>query len=172
MLKKLNKEDFAAVFQIMDSSFPEDERRSEEEQKKLLDKPEYTIYGITDQNILIGFLSVWDLSEFIYIEHFAISRNYRNGGRGRDFLNSLLSTVSKKIVLEVEPPETELTKRRIGFYQRNGFFYNDYNYMQLAYSPEKAPVPLKLMTFPEAISAREFEKIRDCIYKEIFGVEK
>ena len=45
-LKKINQDEFEHVFSLMERSFPEDEYRSREEQKKLLFKQNYEIYGV------------------------------------------------------------------------------------------------------------------------------
>ena len=51
-----------------------------------------------------------------------------------------------RICLEVELPETEMAARRIGFYERNGFYYNDYFYMQPPIAEGRNAIPLRLMT--------------------------
>lgn len=171
MLTRLDRNAFNEVYGIMDDSFPEDEYRPFEGQEALLDREEYRIYGNTAGSELAGFISVWEFEDFAYIEHFAVDKRFRNGGRGKDMLQELLSSIDKPFVLEVEPPESEITERRIGFYQRNGFVFNEYDYVQQPMWEGRNPVPLKIMSYPEGLSEKEFRKVRDTIYRKVFGVE-
>ncbi len=77
-----------------------------------------------------AFLALWELGDMAYIEHFAVDPDCRNGGLGGKILQKVIEDTDMRICLEVELPETEMAARRIGFYERNGFYYNDYFYMQ------------------------------------------
>lgn len=171
MLRETNREDFLKVHDIMESSFPEDERRNIEGQEALFDEKEYHIYSARDGEKIFGFISVWEFKDFSYIEHFAVDEKYRNGGQGAAMLTELVKSSDKPFVLEVELPESDITKRRIGFYERNNFVYNDYHYIQLPYSEDKNPVELRIMSYPKALNKEEFENVRDTLYKRLFGVE-
>lgn len=171
MLKRLGRDKFNEIYEILDDSFPADEYRPYEGQEALFDREEYRVYGTVEDSKLAGFISVWEFEEFAYIEHFAVDRRFRNGGRGKDMLQEIVGSISKPFVLEVEPPESEITERRIGFYQRNGFVFNDYDYVQQPMWEGRNPVPLKIMSYPKALNEKGFEKVRNTIYKEVFGVE-
>ena len=99
-----------------------------------------------------GFLAVWEFESFTYIEHFAVDPVLRNSGTGSAMLQELVRKYQKQICLEVELPEDELTRRRIGFYERNGFVFNEYPYIQPPISKGKSPVPLRIMTYGSAIT--------------------
>lgn len=62
--------------------------------------------------------ATWEIEDFLYIEHFAVKEEYRNGGYGGMLLDALLAEKKRPMVLEVELPEDALTRRRIGFYER------------------------------------------------------
>ena len=129
-LSILNDADFDSVFDLMSSSFPKDEMRSREKQFLLLDKEEYQLWGVKDGNLLCGFFALWEFSDFIYIEHFAVAEHMRCSGFGGKMLDLLCSTAKKQIILESELPENELAVRRINFYIRHGFYKNGYPYIQ------------------------------------------
>ena len=74
----------------------------------------------------------------------------------------------KDICLEVELPETEKAKRRIAFYERNGFFLNNYEYEQPAYSADKKAVPLLIMTYNKPVSYERFKEIRKELYLHVY----
>ena len=73
MLRPMENGEFVAVYRIMEKSFPDDERRSEKEQRALLEEDGYTVYILPDTNGSIkGFIAVWQFENFGYIEHFAV----------------------------------------------------------------------------------------------------
>ena len=85
-------------------------------------------------------------------------------------LSLLLTTALLSSCQTVEPPEGELTRRRIAFYERNGFCLNPYPYAQPSIAEGRAPVPLMIMTYGHQISEEEFIKTRDLLYKEVYHV--
>lgn len=170
-LEALKKSDFEAVWNIMEESFPVEERRNHRGQEQILAEPYYHLYGCKQEGKLAAFFAVWEFEDFSFIEHFAVEKNHRNGGIGAALLGQLLAAVKAPVVLEVELPEGELPKRRIGFYERNGFVTNPYDYMQPAMSEQGRAIPLRIMSNPEELGAAEFEKVRDALYRYVYRVE-
>ena len=163
-----NKEEFDKVYAVMEESFPKDERRTYEEQRTLLDVPEYKIYALADGERIKAFIAIWEFEKAIFVEHLAVSSEYRNAKLGSKILQKLMSVSDKMICLEVELPDNELAKRRIGFYERNGFFLNDYDYIQPPMSEGRNEIPLMIMTRQRKISESEFEYIRSMLYKKVY----
>ena len=163
MLQRINETDFPEIYRIMQASFPDDEYRPYEEQIALFQEPEYRIYYMA-----AGFLAVWEFESFIYIEHFAVDPALRNSGTGSAMLQELVKQYQKPICLEVELPEDELTRRRIGFYERNGFVFNEYPYIQPPISKGKSPVPLRIMTYGSAITREKFEEMKEVLYRRVY----
>ncbi len=163
MLQRINETNFPEIYRIMQASFPDDEYRPYEEQLALFQEPEYRIYYMP-----AGFLAVWEFESFLYIEHFAVDPALRNSGTGSAMLQELVKQYQKPICLEVELPEDELTRRRIGFYERNGFVFNEYPYMQPPISKGKSPVPLRIMTYGSAITRETFEEMREVLYRRVY----
>lgn len=171
-MEKFNRSDFDNVYRLMSESFPTDEYRPYGEQLRLTDCSEYAIFGLRGANGTIkAFISVWDFNSFAYVEHFAVASTYRNGGVGANILGQLQNKIKKLIVLEVERPETEIARRRIKFYERNGFFLNDYDYVQPPISQGKNPVPLFIMSSKGKISEKQFVEIKEKLYSAVYGVD-
>lgn len=169
MLQELNLSDFENVYALMDESFPPDEHRPCGEQKALLDDEAYRILVLPAPGGEVqGFFSLWEFDAFLYVEHFAVNPAFRNGGVGSKMLAELLETAGKPVCLEVELPETEMARRRIGFYQRNGFVLNPYPYIQPPISAGRNPLPLSIMSAPRAISQQEFEEFRRLVYTRVY----
>ena len=163
MLQRINETDFPEIYRIMQASFSDDEYRPYDEQLALFEEPEYRIYYMP-----AGFLAVWEFESFIYIEHFAVDPALRNSGTGSAMLQELVKQYQKPICLEVELPEDELTRRRIGFYERNGFVFNEYPYIQPPISKGKSPVPLRIMTYGSAITQDTFEEMKRVLYQRVY----
>lgn len=172
-LKKARLADFDNVYAIMEKSFSFDEYRPYQEQKKLLNNPKFNIYLFSDkkENIIKGFISIWNFENFAFVEHLAVYPDYRNKGFGSKILSEIAKTLSCQICLEVELPNTQLAKRRIDFYKRNGFYINNYTYTQPSYSEERNAVPMLLMTTQNPISETEFNRYKFALYKEVYNVD-
>ena len=182
MLQRINETDFSEIYRIMQASFSDDEYRPYDEQLALFEEPEYRIYympaigmervgnhstGNSTMHVA-GFLAVWEFESFTYIEHFAVDPALRNSGTGSAMLQELVRKYQKQICLEVELPEDELTRRRIGFYERNGFVFNEYPYIQPPISKGKSPVPLRIMTYGSAITQDTFEEMKRVLYQRVY----
>mgnify|MGYP000849410943 FL=1 len=172
MLKPLEICDFDKVYKIMDESFPSDERRSYDGQKKLFEEDEYRIFARYDGEDVTAFIALWDFEDFAYIEHFAVSEKCRNGGIGAKMLAEILKIFNKTVCLEVEPPENEIAQRRIKFYERNGFFLNNFEYLQPSLGDGKGEIPLLVMTSGKNADERGFEKIRNVLYEKVYKAKK
>ena len=100
----------------------------------------------------------------------AVNENARGKGIGTKALLRWAGESESPVVLEVEPPETAIAQRRIGFYQRAGFTLNSFSYWQPAMQPGQEPIPLLLMSRPGALSEEVFRRCRDCLLREVYGV--
>lgn len=170
MLTEINYSQFDEIYQIMENSFPQDERRPYNEQRHLLELSNYHIYAQPDPSNTHtqGFLAIWDTPSLCFIEHFAVNPLYRNQGLGAAMLQELIDHQSKQICLEVELPESELAIRRIHFYERNGLYLNRYPYTQPALSRGQNEIPLYLMTSDHALNVSEFAAVKKAIMQHVY----
>ena len=164
-ITRILKSDFEQIYNIMEEAFPENERRSKEGQLALFEDELYKIYSDKEKTVFIAF---WELSEYVFIEHFASLKSQRGGGIGGIFLKAFLEMCGKPAVLEVEPPLNEISKRRIMFYKRNGFNLNEYFYIQPPLGKDRDELELKIMTYPNALSQSEFMVLKNEIYEKIY----
>ncbi len=171
MIQKLKHEHFDQIYDLLEANFIPEEYRSYEAQKELLNNPYYTIYALyTEDDEVKAFLSVWDFKDFAYFEHFAVNAKHRNGGLGGKFLNQLIEEIDKDVCLEVEIPTSQDAHRRIGFYERNNFFLNEFPYVQPSLRGGSDAVPLYIMTTSSKIVSKTFKNIKKTLYKEVYGV--
>lgn len=168
MLTVFDQKDFAEFYSILTESFPADELRSRYEHLALLSEPAYKVWAHYEEKELQGFLTVWMLSDFAFIEHFAVKSSCRNSGLGSRLLQELSGKLGKRLCLEAELPETDMAKRRLDFYRRNGFFVNEFPYLQPALEEGKSPVPLYILTTDGPIDIEEFKSLVTEIYQTVY----
>ena len=166
---KIMDKNFDQIFNLMQVSFPKEEFRDYEGQKKLLDNPKYSIVSrFAGNDKLIGFISFWSLNGFNFIEHFAVNPSQRGQGTGSKMLKEFIKESDKPVVLEVELPGNEMAERRIGFYERNGFLLNTFDYYQKPLRAESSEMKLYLMSYPKKLSNKEFEQVKNEIYDNVY----
>jgi len=67
----------------------------------------------------------------------------------------------------VEPPEDELSRRRVQLYRRLGFTLNDGSYFQPPFYGNPKPLPLMLMS-TRPLSASEFASTAASIHRNVY----
>ncbi len=155
---------------IYESAFPIDERRIFDTVTELArTNPDFTLYEILRDNEPVGLFSTWNLDWFMFVEHFAVSQDYRGWGIGQQVIESWLAKQALPVVLEVERPDNDISKRRIGFYERLGFRHWPIDYIQPAYSIDKHPVPMHLMTHGEIDLENALDNVRRRLYQTVYA---
>lgn len=169
---KTSDSGYGFIENLLHESFPSEERRDDNMQRNYTDHNSlFTAYLIMDDDIKIGLITLWKLDSFYYVEHLATSPNVRNKGYGKLILQSLLNDFSDlKIVLEVELPQDEYSKRRIGFYERNGFRLCHKPYMQPPYRKGGSSIPMYLMFSSVDNIDDVFDSIKSEIHREVYSV--
>ncbi|KAI7262494.1 hypothetical protein KC345_g9413 [Hortaea werneckii] len=118
----------------------------------------------------LAFLAAWEFPELRFIEHLAVNPDIRGGGIGNKLMSRYIHRSDKPVLLEVEPPDGELEQRRICFYERLGFYLNPYSYVQPPLRAGQADLPLRIMTYPRAVTLKEFQRFRDILYTEVYRI--
>lgn len=168
-LKRLSDENrhfFSKAIALYEAAFPEEERRGKEEQIRVLEKEAYHFDFIMNDDEFLGVMLYWETETFVFLEHFVTLPEVRGKGHGANALE-LLKSKNKTIILEIEPPEDEITKRRYEFYLRNGFFMNEYHHIQAKYHLGDEDFILKIMSYPNKISQQEYRQFYEYMTREI-----
>lgn len=138
------------VEELLVSAFPVEERRDNNLQREYTDQKEnfHCVLIQTCQGDPVGVITYWDFTDFIYIEHLAITKQLQGKGYGKKALQTLLEEKKLPFILEVEIPTclNDLAFRRIGFYKRLGFRLRRIPYNQPPYRVGDKWYPMKLMT--------------------------
>lgn len=172
--QNLEMKDYPSFLKLYNSAFPPAERREYENEKHLADFIEmkggkFHAFTAKDGDLFLAFLSYWTFEGYTYIEHFAVEPEHRGKRIGKLMLNHLFKEVSPNVLIEVEKPETDEAKRRISFYEKNGFrVRTEINYTQPAYSADKSPVEMLLMTHGD-VNLHNYDSIKEML-REVYNV--
>ena len=166
-LVKAAADHFDLIYAEMEKNFIADERRDKKDAEKILGSEKFSIYlANNDDGVNVGFVTVWELTNFAFVEHFVIYERYRNKGYGGEALFELKKKYNA-LVLEAEPPLSGIQKRRIAFYERNGFLINPQKYIQPSYRIGGRGVELILMSFPSRLA--DFLATVCEVYENVYG---
>jgi ribosomal protein S18 acetylase RimI-like enzyme len=171
--KKIHHYDFDSVFKLMSEAFPSVERRSYEDAKNLLYEELYNIIVERDkEDNIIAFIASWEFDDFNYVDHFAVHRKMRGNGMGTLMLKDYLNGCNKPVFLEVELPENDISVSRIKFYKRLGFQLNNFEYLQPPMQKQHGFLPLKVMSYPNGVNAKEFINFKNTVYDKVYKFNK
>ena len=128
------------------------------------------VLAIVSANEVLGFCICWQLKDFYFLEHLAIAPAHQGHGLGRKVMQWVLARTDSKLVLEVERPVDEQSRKRIRFYQELlGFaLHNSFEYHQPPYHKGGQPVPLYLMTAAPVADTAELEQIASHIKQQVY----
>ncbi|WP_294593424.1 GNAT family N-acetyltransferase [uncultured Rikenella sp.] len=151
-----------AAWAIYEQSFPLCEQRPLAEHLRALGDPAFHYHLLIERGRLVGLLSWWDWEtdegqRFRFGEHFAIAPEKRGGGYGSQALKLLQGDGSRLLLLEIDPPQDEVSRRRERFYLSNGMCPNyDYDHVHPSFRPTTEPHRLFLMSYPRPLTEAEF----------------
>lgn len=167
-IKDTKGDEYLFAEKLLVGSFPPDEYRSLVQQRDFVERRDnFHMNIICCPTGPVGIISYWIFDTFTYVEHFAIVPTLRSNGYGAAAIVKLIEQ-EKSIVLEVEKPDDETSRRRIAFYRRCGLELCEKEYIQPAYRADSSEIPMHLMSHGIDIE-NNFEQIKSRIYREVYG---
>lgn len=157
---------FDRAFKLYQSAFPIEERRDDLEQQRVIAKDDYHFDLIMNDDTFIGVMLYWETENFIFLEHFTTLPDLRGQGYGKCALN-LLKDKNKVILLEIDPPVSDIAQRRYNFYKRNSFIMNPYHHIQAKYHLGDADLELKVLSYPRVLEKDEYRSFYEYMTREI-----
>ena len=124
---------WAEAWELYEKSFPYNERWSEEAYDRAFGDPNFEADGIWRGGEFIGILFHWGADGYRYV------------------------------ILEIDPPEDDISIRRRHFYERLGFVANPYQYIHPSFRKPFTPHRLVLMSYPGAITYEEARNFADFV---------
>ena len=150
-------------------SFPMHEQRESVSQTAILAHPAYHFDVVLDDATFVGEVLYWEVGGFLYIEHFCILPQMRNRRYGQKVLE-LLQT--KPLILEIDPPVTDIAERRKGFYERCGFVANPYPHIHPPYHKGNHGHDLVIMSCPRMLTQSEYDNffvyLKDTVMHRVY----
>ncbi|MFA5625243.1 MAG: GNAT family N-acetyltransferase [Bradymonadales bacterium] len=157
---------FSLLWPLYESAFPSHERRSLLAQLRAMRDPQFHCMALHMRRDIVGLLWYWDCAQFTYIEHLATFPSMRGKGLGSMALQHLARR-KRRIILEAEPPASEMNKRRIAFYKRCGFHLNTVRYTHRGYAKRACPHDLVIMTTPEPCESKVYEQFKTYVQDRV-----
>ncbi len=168
-MRNINESEFNTAYDILESSFISAELKSREVLYKQWKTKEVEIALYETQGIISGVITLWEFSDFVFAENFAVKKDFRNKGIGATLLRDVINEYTgKRIILEVEPPKNEIQKRRIMFYERNGFTLSPFGYTQPPLRENAEKVELLIMHTGKDLTEEEFKSIRNDVFRVVY----
>lgn len=169
VIKKADDRHFELFWEVYNYSFPQHEKRTLESQIRAIEQQGCVIEAFLEDGEFIGFLVYWEFGTYLYVEHFALSKQVRSNGYGSKILSAFVERHSNQVVvLDIDPIVDEITERRRNFYLRLGFIQNPYYHLHPSYrGRDGEKYELLLMTNPRELTPSEYETFKDSLYNKI-----
>lgn len=161
---------FSDAFSLYESSFPEDERRTLAQLQKCFTNTNYRMNAYFLSDTFVGFVEYWIFNSFVYIEHIAVSVDYRGKSIGKQMIKNITS-LNAPVFLEIELLVDELTKKRYDFYEKLNFEIVNVQYFQPSYGEGKKSIELHLLAY-NFNSKKEIDRVIETIFSNVYrGLE-
>lgn len=161
----ISEEEKSKIYHSYCQSFPEDERRDQNNFYQVFNNPNAQVFLISIDKISIGYFIIWHFTNFVFIEIFEVFKEFRGQGLGSQILSELVKKYPF-LLLESEPASLNtIAERRIIFYKKNGFSILKKDYIQPSYGTGKNPINLWLMgTFHPSDLDKNIQEIYRIVY--------
>lgn len=160
---------FLDSLDIYRTSFPVHEQRRIQDFPLAFQDPGfcYEVF-LNGEGRVVAMLVTWRREKFVYLEYFAVDASLRGQGSGQRILEELRDAFPHKVILEIDPPEDGISRRRLGFYQRYGFVPNpQFDYIHPPYTDEGEPFPLLLMTHGDLLDEETYRSFVDFHHRHV-----
>jgi len=168
-ITSISDTDFKLTWGTYSSSFPDYEKRLLASHKRAFEDSRFYANSVYDNDNYIGFIFFWILGSYIFVEHFAIEEKFRNNSYGSKIITKLTEENKTYIILlEIDPPDDEISIRRFDFYNRLGFRNNDIIHCIPSFQKKLGNYILNLLSYGRVITDDEYSLFYDSLMKSIF----
>ena len=153
------------IYTSYSSTFPTDEQRDWKQFTALFSNPHVKVISVLHESRAIGYLIIWELSSYVFVEHFEVFEAFRSQKLGSHITGYLFENYPR-IILEIEPDHLgDDAKRRYSFYLKNGFTLIDEMYVQPSYGEGKKSLDLWLLA---NYTPEDLKRVKDEIYDVVY----
>lgn len=154
-LRTADDPNFAPAMALYAASFPQHEQRLEPSQRRIMAHAQYHFCLLYEEDAFAGLALYWDAGAYLYVEHLCIVPERRGHGQGTAALD-LLAEEDKPVILEIDPPVDEISRRRQAFYERAGFVANSCLHVHPPYRAGNRGHNLVVMSRPRLLTDGEY----------------
>lgn len=156
-IKNIDDAYFEEFLSVYSTSFPIFEQRTKKQHVYAFEQTNCFVKCYFEKDTFIGFIIYWEFQHFIYIEHLAIHPELRGKNYGSLLLSQFIENKEKKIILEIDPLNDEISLKRYNFYKHLGFIKNDHNHTHPAYREEFKDHQLILLSTQRVLNKEEYK---------------
>lgn len=156
---------WAELWPLYEASFPACERWDAEAYDRAFADPAFEADAILLDGAFAGLLFHWTTDGFHYIEHLAVSPRLRGQQIGSRALEAFCR--DRRVILEIDPPEEEVSIRRLHFYERLGFVANPHHYIHPSFRRPFHPHRLVVMSRPGPLTDPEIRRFADFVREHV-----
>lgn len=153
------------AWDLYEASFPDCERWNADGYDRAFGDPLFEADGIWRGEEFVGILFHWKAGDFHYVEHLAISPRLRGQNMGSKALAAFAE--GQRVILEIDPPEDEISVRRLHFYRRLGFTENPQEYIHPSFRKPFHAHRLVLMSRPGPLTNEEARDFADFVRERV-----
>lgn len=154
---------------LYERAFPLYEKRSPAAKQRALQDDRYQLQAWrSDEGVFIGFIGAWIFKDYAYIEHLAVNDRLRSCGYGKSILKQFL-TEHPVTLLEIDPPTSEIARRRLRFYQSLGFQLNDVAHYHPSYHRQFPDHLLRVLSYPHVLDNSHYQMFNDDLRQHVMG---
>lgn len=157
---------FAEIYKV---SFPVHEQRNELQQATAFSDSRYHLIITTEDEKLLSFIAYWDFDEYVYIEHLAVNPQFRGRNIGSQALNDFAGLVANTVILEIDPLTDDVSKKRLGFYEKLGYKLNTYRHFHPPYNPQFPPHELLVLSLHRELSREDYNRFERDLREVVMG---
>ena len=155
-LKDTQSQYWEALWHIYITSFPIYEQRTFKDQIEALKDERYHCIAICENDKVAGILLYWEIETYRYVEHLAIVSDLRGKQYGTNILNQFCNE-NERVILEIDPPIDEVSRKRLSFYQSAGFYLQEYAHIHPPYRAGYSGHSLKVLTSMASFNEEAYE---------------
>ena len=157
------------AWRLYTESFPEYERRRISSHARAVEDPRFHTKVAVENGNLMAILFYWTLGEDrIYIEHIAVNPSMRGKNIGSTILQNFTSrNQDSTIILEIDPPVDEISKKRLSFYEKAGFANTGFVFNHPSFEKKGQEHDLVILSYPKAISKDEFDDFTTTVLGDV-----
>ena len=147
---------YGDALKLYQASFPYHEQRTEQFQRLVVENAaDYRFTLIYDGTEWVGECLYWEGPGFRYVEHFCTRPELRGRSYGAQAL-AKLREAGIPVILEIDPPVDDISRRRRGFYERCGFVENPFPHVHPTYHDGIPGHDLVVMSCPAELTQEEY----------------